>query len=552
MGTVPTGINAAGQIVGHYNNAFSAANPSGPFTGHDHGFVYSNDSYVTLDAPSGAGSTILTGINDAGQIVGYYANSTGFLYSGGSFTILSDPLGVGGTSPMGINAAGQVVGDYSGGSTTHGFVATPTAVTPIVINSISDLQAIQNNLSGYYVLGADIDAAGFNFASIGTASNPFTGIFDGQGHTISNLTINNLSDQAGLFGIIGAIGTVRNVGLINELLTSHFDVGGLAGENFGTVSQSYVTGNVSGVSYVGALVGVNDPSGSITQSFATAQANGGGGGADIGGLVGINQGAITYSYATGEVTFSGLGAGGLVGINSGGSITQSYAIGLIYGSGFAAGGLVGGGAGNVTVSDWDTQTAGRSTSAGGTGLTTAQLQSGILPDGFDPMIWFATAGHFPELSWRVTSPPANQPPVIDAAHSTLTATVNELPLVTGSSTIDYANGANAATPSGVLVFSDPDASDRPTASIDTTHQTVTYQDLAGILFLVTPPRRLPHSTLRSQSRLRRAIRTRAISIGLIASSIKVWISSVLARASPSPPRSSLMTTMEGRLLRTLW
>jgi hypothetical protein len=145
------------------------------------------------------------------------------------------------------------------------------ATTPIVINNISDLQAIQNNLSGYYVLGANIDAAGFSFTPIGGAANPFTGIFDGQGYTISNLTINNVSNtDSGLFGDIGATGTVRNVGLINESVTSSYlYVGGLVGENFGAVSHSYVTGNVSGVNYVGALVGFNGPSGSITQSFAS-------------------------------------------------------------------------------------------------------------------------------------------------------------------------------------------------------------------------------------------------------------------------------------------
>jgi VCBS repeat-containing protein len=72
---------------------------------------------------------------------------------------------------------------------------------------------------------------------------------------------------------------------------------------------------------------------------------------------------------------------------------------------------VGSGAGTVAVSYWDAQTTHRSTSAGGTGLTTAELTSGTLPDGFDPTKWFATAGQYPELSWRVTIP-TNQPPVV--------------------------------------------------------------------------------------------------------------------------------------------
>lgn len=283
--------------------------------------------------------------------------------------------------------------------------------TPIVINNINDLQAVQNNLSANYVLGANIDAAGFSFTPIGSVANPFTGIFDGQGHTISNLTINNVSNtDSGLFGDIGATGAVSNVGLINESVTSSYsNVGGIVGENFGTVSQSYVTGNVSGATYVGALVGFNGASGSITQSFATGTANG----QIAGGLVGLNGGAISDSYATGAVNYFRVSveAGGLVGLNSG-SITQSYATGPVGNSGgFVLGGLVGGEtAGSVTVSYWDTQTTGRSISGGGTGLTTAQLQSGILPAGFDPTIWLDVAGQFPGLRWQVST---DQPPTHD-------------------------------------------------------------------------------------------------------------------------------------------
>lgn len=283
------------------------------------------------------------------------------------------------------------------------------ATTPIVISNLSDLQAIQNNLAGYYILGANIDAAGFSFTSIGSAANLFTGIFDGQGHTISNLTINNVSNTAtGLFGEIGTTGAVSNVGLIGESVTSSYlSVGGLVGENFGTVSKSYVSGTIAGGAYVGALVGFNGSSGSITESYATGAANGID---DVGGLVGLNQGAIAESYATGTINEgrSGLGIGGLVGVNTTGTITQSYAIGVLGGGGFAVGGLVGAGGGaNVTASYWDTQTTGRSTSGGGTGLTTAELQSGVLPAGFDPTIWFDIAGQFPELRWQVST---DQPP----------------------------------------------------------------------------------------------------------------------------------------------
>jgi probable HAF family extracellular repeat protein len=70
-------------------------------------------TYIPLDDPSATSGTFAQGINNAGQIVGYYGGH-GFLYSSGTFTTLDDPLGVSGgrTVAYGINDAGQIVGDY--------------------------------------------------------------------------------------------------------------------------------------------------------------------------------------------------------------------------------------------------------------------------------------------------------------------------------------------------------------------------------------------------------------------------------------------------------
>src|SRR5262245_21538080 len=124
---------------------------------------------------------------------------------------------------------------------------------PIVINSISDLQAIQNNPSAYYVLGADIDASGFNFASIAN----FSGILDGQGHSINNL-------QVSLFTKIDTQGTVENLQLANV----HASGAALAFENDGTVLASSVSGIITGNGITGGLVANN--LGSITGSYSIA------------------------------------------------------------------------------------------------------------------------------------------------------------------------------------------------------------------------------------------------------------------------------------------
>jgi probable HAF family extracellular repeat protein len=81
-----------------------------------HGFVYSNGSYTPISDPLGTNGTAVTGINNQGQIVGYYLDSSnvqhGYIYSGGTYITVDAPLGDHGTVVTGINDAGQIVGYY--------------------------------------------------------------------------------------------------------------------------------------------------------------------------------------------------------------------------------------------------------------------------------------------------------------------------------------------------------------------------------------------------------------------------------------------------------
>jgi GH24 family phage-related lysozyme (muramidase) len=214
-----------------------------------------------------------------------------------------------------------------------------------VINSIADLENINNNLSGHYVLGANINASGFSFIPIGTSSAPFTGTLDGNGYTISNITINGGSDYTGLFG--DNAGTIQNLGLTNESVAGGNVVGGLAGYNSGIISNSFVTGHVSGINDVGGLVGESMVYGGyISNSHSTAAVTGA---QAVGGLVGDNEYlgfnshvSITNSYATGGVTGHSY-LGGLVGINGNSVIDGSHATGSVTGdaNSYYIGGLAG-------------------------------------------------------------------------------------------------------------------------------------------------------------------------------------------------------------------
>jgi hypothetical protein len=251
--------------------------------------------------------------------------------------------------------------------------------SPYEISTARDLQAMQEDLNDNYIVVNDINASctvnwnnGQGFDQIGEWDVRFTGSFDGQNHTISNLSINRLDDNVvGLFGWIGEGGEVKNVGVINVNITGNnrvgglvgFNnngnisnsystgnvtgesdkVGGLVGENYGTVSNSYSTGNVTGGdNNVGGLVGSNigeKYNGNISNSYSTGNVSGE---TSVGGLVGKNyKGTVSNSYSTGNVTVTGASyVGGLVGYIDEGNISNSYSTGNVTGAGYV-GGLVG-------------------------------------------------------------------------------------------------------------------------------------------------------------------------------------------------------------------
>ena len=192
---------------------------------------------------------------------------------------------------------------------------------------------------------------------IGDGDNPFAAVFDGHGHSISNLASRRSETfYVGLFGTIGGGAAIRGLGLIDNLAdyTGSSDdfkcIGGLAGcQGGGSITASYATGAAVGGygdnNAIGGLVGLMS-GGSITASWATGAAAGGGGGNNyVGGLVGGQDGGpITASYATGAAAGGDGGndyVGGLAGFQENGSITASYATGAAAG-GDGGNGYVGG------------------------------------------------------------------------------------------------------------------------------------------------------------------------------------------------------------------
>ena len=183
--------------------------------------------------------------------------------------------------------------------------------------------------------------SGPGWQPIGTFGVPFNTIFRANNHTISNLYIRAAYAQndVGLFGATGDKAEIADIGLLNVDIIGNDGVAGLVGyKKGGTVSNSYVTGRVSGEGLydVGGLVGWHR-GGTITDSYTSSTVVGLG--RNSGGLVGDNDGGtITNSYALGSVV-GHENSGGLVGHNSG-SVARSYASVVVEGSG-GVGGLVG-------------------------------------------------------------------------------------------------------------------------------------------------------------------------------------------------------------------
>lgn len=190
---------------------------------------------------------------------------------------------------------------------------------------------------------------------IATSASPYTGIFDGQNHTISGLYFNQENSyDVGLFGRNN--GKIANAGILDSYFYGTSKVGGMCGNNYtGTISNCYNTGSVSGIGtaggvsgynskgtiinsynagsvsgterYVGGVSGYND-GGTITNCYNVGSVGGSG---YVGGVNGWNKGIITNCYNTGSVSGTGVNVGGVIGRNeSNASITNCYYDSTIY------------------------------------------------------------------------------------------------------------------------------------------------------------------------------------------------------------------------------
>ena len=218
------------------------------------------------------------------------------------------------------------------------------------------------NISNLYSRGDTEDRNTGLFASLGSGANvnhlglvkvSITGGYNNTGalaarndgainNTFSTGAVTGKGDVGGLVGNNGANGELTNSHASGSVYSLEDNVGGLVGDNFGSIVRCYSDSDVQGKkNFVGGLAGYS--LGSISYSYASGRVEGGGNnlasGNAVGGLLGKNLGGITASYATGNVSGKAE-VGGLAGANIG-PITGSYASGSVSASGNMAGGLAG-------------------------------------------------------------------------------------------------------------------------------------------------------------------------------------------------------------------
>jgi WD40 repeat protein len=340
---------------------------------------------------------------------------------------------------------------------------------------MNTIGADPNDWDKNFVLTSDIDMSSvIDYRPVGLFTGSFDGQgYIVQNLTIdANATGGNY--HLGLFGKAGLGSQVANLGMVNVTVIggdSSRYVGGLCGSNEGAIFNCYTSGTVSGAQMLGGLCGWNESSGTISNCYATGSVTSGslgnyigglcGGNSDggtisncnatvdvssgvgysstFGGLCGLNQryGTISNCYATGSV-LGDQNLGGLCGGNGGGTISNCYATGSVsgnqdlgglcgenggtisscystgsvWGTQDRLGGLCGENRGDITASFWDIETSGQTTSNGGTGKTTAEMQgpNTFIEAGWDfvgqtdePHDFWAepVGGGYPILSWQL-------------------------------------------------------------------------------------------------------------------------------------------------------
>ncbi|WP_188128075.1 GLUG motif-containing protein [Halorubrum xinjiangense] len=484
--TVVTGANGF-EPIGDKSAPFT-----GSFDGADH--VISNltidrpaENYVGLFSRLDHAATVekvviddanITGNRKVGGLVGRNAGTVTASTASGAVSGSSSVGGLVGITSGTVNTS-YAIGGVTGGQFVGGLIgrlegtvedtyAAPTAairgdqhVGGLV--GFADQDSVINSSNASGVVSADGSVGGLvgglkGTVTASTASGAVSGSEDVGGlvgETGSSGMINRSSASgnvsASKYVAGGLVGSVDQDSVINSssasgnVLAREYIAGGLVGLLYGAVERSTASGDIEATeSQVGGLVGSTGQYSMITRSNATGTVSGE---EKVGGLVGLNKGAVNTSYAIGGVTgvedVGGLigrlegtvedtyaaptaairgdePVGGLVGyIADTGQVNRSFATGLVRATGSGSGGITSDSPGAVNDSYWNVETTNQSASDGGISLTTVQMTG---DDAFDDgnmdalsdSVWATTSNtdsvrFYPTLIVNPQTPAPNEP-----------------------------------------------------------------------------------------------------------------------------------------------
>jgi hypothetical protein len=286
-----------------------------------------------------------------------------------------------------------------------------------LVNSIASLAAvIAAHPRAFVALANDYDAHQDGQVTHVPVATEFGGTFDGLGNTISNFSIwDSAENDVALFKAVKRRGVLRNIAMVNVNVLSENTftniAAGLVAYNGGTVLNCSVSGGTVRTDFQGTLGGLVGLSyGSISRSWANVSVEGAQDN-EVGGLIGNAHGHVQDVYALGRVIAGDQSdVGGLIGYNFG-HVRDGYATGHVSGGQNArVGGVMGTTQLPVHDTYWDTEASGTTNGVGNTnidgitGMTTAELQSG-LPHGFVPGTWAQDAAINGGLPYLPGTPP---------------------------------------------------------------------------------------------------------------------------------------------------
>ena len=281
---------------------------------------------------------------------------TAVLGTGQGTVTNSASLSTGGAVSIYYDAAGAGTAQYATPATYTGITAGGGATAYMLVDSVSDLNSINNNLGGVYALGGNISSTA-SINSIGYYTN-FSGLFDGNGGLGTNYTISGITIlptyKTGLFS--NNAGQIRNVNFNDVTVMAGDnaqDVGVVVGQNNnGYVHNVSVTNALvevgSNAQNVGGIVGVNQFNGTIDDNWFQGTISVGANAGRIGGILGSNgNGSSNYNNtvaagSTITVASGSSGIGGIIGSTDGYAGGDSFFGTIVAGAGVSAvGGIAG-------------------------------------------------------------------------------------------------------------------------------------------------------------------------------------------------------------------